>query len=134
MHRHHHHGAAAPRQPLRERAAVTQKSEDHDAGGAVVFRVQQQGTGNTGDCADAAVDAQQHAHRKAEAEAEAVARAALLGIEARLSGTDAWMLRHAAGAHIGIVHGLPALQAAVAGFEAARDDMRTLVQRMRSFR
>ena len=129
MHRHHHHGAAAPRQPLRERAAVTQKNEDHDAGGAVVFRVQQQGTGNTGDCADAAVDAQQHAHRKPES--DAIARAALLGIEARLSGTDAWMLRHAAGAHIGIVRGLPALQAAVAGFEAARDDMRVLISRMR---
>ena len=127
MHRHHHHGAAAPRQPLR--AAVIQKCEDHDAGGEVVFRNQQQGTGNTGDCADAAADAQQHAHRKAEA--DAVARAALLGIEARLSGTDAWMLRHAAGAHIGIVHGLPALQAAVAGFEAARDDMRVLISRMR---
>ena len=132
MHRHHHHGAAAPRQPLHQRAAVIQKCEDHDAAGEVVFRDQQQGTGNTGDCADAAVDAQQHVHRKAEA--DAVARAALLGIEARLTGTDAWMLRHAAGAHIGIVRGLPALQAAVAGFEAARDDMRTLVQRMRSFR
>lgn len=67
----------------------------------------------------------------AKTTATTVARAALLGIEARQIGADAWLLRHARGAEIGIVRGLPALVAAVAGVEAAHDDVRELVQRMR---
>jgi len=66
----------------------------------------------------------------AKATATAIARAALLGIEARSIGPAAWMLRHAHGACIGTVHGAEALAAAVAGFEAARDDVLALVQRM----
>lgn len=64
--------------------------------------------------------------------ASATARAALLGIEVRQIDGGAWLLRHAFGADIGIVRGLPALAAAVAGFEAATRDVRELVQRMRS--
>ena len=62
--------------------------------------------------------------------ATAIARAALLGIEARSIGPAAWMLRHAHGACIGAVYGHEALAAAVAGFEAARNDVLALVQRM----
>lgn len=62
--------------------------------------------------------------------AAAITRAALLGIEARSIGPAAWMLRHAHGACIGAVYGHEALAAAVAGFEAARDDVLALVQRM----
>jgi hypothetical protein len=62
--------------------------------------------------------------------ATATARAALLGIEARPLGTDAWLLRSAAGATIGTVQGADALLAAVAGFEAARGDVAALVGRM----
>lgn len=62
--------------------------------------------------------------------ATAIARAALLGIEAHSIGPAAWILRHAHGACIGTVHGAEALAAAVAGFEAARDDVLALVQRM----
>lgn len=62
--------------------------------------------------------------------ATAIARAALLGIEARTIGPGAWLLRHAHGACIGAVYGAEALAAAVAGFEAARDDVLALVQRM----
>ena len=66
--------------------------------------------------------------------ATAVARAALLGIEARRAHfcAGAWLLRHAHGADIGIVHGTEALEAAVRGFESARDDVRALVQRLGS--
>lgn len=62
------------------------------------------------------------------------ARAALLGIEVRPIAPDAWLLRHASGADIGIVRGLPALDEAVAGFEAAHRDVAELVQRMRGVR
>ncbi|MBK8863534.1 MAG: hypothetical protein IPN37_05815 [Betaproteobacteria bacterium] len=62
--------------------------------------------------------------------ATAVARAALLGIEARRVPAGAWLLRHAHGADIGIVHGTEALEAAVRGFESARDDMAELVRRI----
>ena len=62
----------------------------------------------------------------------ATARVALLGIEVRALDDGAWLLRHAFGADIGIVHGEHALVAAVAGFEAATRDVRELVQRMRS--
>lgn len=65
-----------------------------------------------------------------KATATAIARAALLGIEARSIGPAAWMLRHAHGACIGAVYGHEALAAAVAGFEAARDDVAALVQRL----
>lgn len=67
-------------------------------------------------------------------ETTAQARAALLGIEARPIGPDVWLLRHARGADIGVVRGLPALDAAVAGFEAAHRDVAELVQRMREVR
>lgn len=60
----------------------------------------------------------------------AIARAALLGIEARSIGPGSWLLRHAHGACIGAVYGHEALAAAVAGFEAARNDVLALVQRM----
>ncbi len=59
-----------------------------------------------------------------------IARAALLGIEARSIGPGSWLLRHAHGACIGAVYGHEALAAAVAGFEAARNDVLALVQRM----
>lgn len=66
----------------------------------------------------------------AKSAATAIARAALLGIEARRVPAGAWLLRHAHGADIGIVHGTEALEAAVRGFESARDDVRALVQRI----
>ena len=69
-----------------------------------------------------------HYRKRAET---ALARAALVGIEARLLDSGAWRLRHAQGADIGIVQGLTALEAAVQGFEAARDDVQALVRRMR---
>ena len=62
--------------------------------------------------------------------ATAIAKAACTGIECHLIGVDTWLLRHAHGADIGMVHGLGALVAAVGGFEAATDDVRQLVQRM----
>ena len=61
--------------------------------------------------------------------ATAIAKAALLGIECRPIGADAWLLRHARGP-IGTVQGRNALQAVVAGFEAACADMRALVRQM----
>ena len=66
----------------------------------------------------------------AKSAATAIARAALLGIEARPVLGGAWLLRHARGADIGTVHGIEALEAAVRGFESARDDVRALVQRI----
>ena len=63
--------------------------------------------------------------------ATVTARAALLGIEARPIDADTWLLRHARGADIGIVCGLAALDAAVAGFEAAQRDVAELVQQMK---
>lgn len=66
----------------------------------------------------------------AKATATAIARAALLGIEVRSAGPAAWLLRHPHGACIGAVYGHEALAAAVAGFEAARNDVQALVQRM----
>ena len=66
--------------------------------------------------------------------ATAIAKAACLGIECHLIGVDIWLLRHARGADIGVVHGLGALVAAVGGFEAATNDVRQLVQRMRGGR
>lgn len=68
----------------------------------------------------------------AKSAATAIARAALLGIEARRVPAGAWLLRHARGADIGTVHGIEALEAAVRGFESARDDVRALVQRLGS--
>lgn len=62
--------------------------------------------------------------------ATVTARAALLGIEVRRIGADTWLLRHARGADIGIVRGLAALDAAVAGFEAAQRDVAELVRRL----
>ena len=64
--------------------------------------------------------------------ATAVARAALLGIEVHGIGAGAWLMRHARGAEIGAVRGTAALEAAVRGFESARDDVRALVQRLGS--
>ena len=64
--------------------------------------------------------------------AAAVARAALLGIEVHGIGAGAWLMRHARGAEIGAVRGTAALEAAVRGFESARDDVRALVQRLGS--
>jgi hypothetical protein len=58
------------------------------------------------------------------------ARAALLGIEAHRLADGAWLLRHARGADIGTVHGLDALAAAVAGFEAAQRGAAELVARV----
>lgn len=62
--------------------------------------------------------------------ATVTARAALLGIEVRPIDADTWLLRHARGADIGIVRGLAALDAAVAGFEAAQRDVAELVRRL----
>ena len=106
-------GAAAPRAntPTSDEAP----SRDQAAQG---FRIAQEVS------PDCAADAdQKHV-------ATAVARAALLGIEARRVPAGAWLLRHAHGADIGIVHGTEALEAAVRGFESARDDVRALVQRI----
>lgn len=58
------------------------------------------------------------------------ARAALIGIEVRRIADNVWMLRSAAGATIGTVQGLDALQAAVAGFEAVQDHLRELLQQV----
>lgn len=58
-----------------------------------------------------------------------VARAALLGIEVHGIGAEQWLLRHARGACIGTVNGCQALDAAIAGFEAAVSQVRALVQR-----
>ena len=69
-----------------------------------------------------------------KAVATAIAKAACLGIECHLIGVDTWLLRHAHGADIGVVHGLGALVAAVGGFEATTNDVRQLVQRMRGGR
>lgn len=60
-----------------------------------------------------------------------LARAALQGLEVHRLADGSWLLRHARGASIGIVHGVDALAAAVSGFEAAQADVRDLVQRMR---
>lgn len=78
MHNHHHQGAAAPGQALPERN-VGQKDEDHDAGGEVVFRDQQQWTGNSADAIDSAPFAQITAAVKAKI--GVVASAALVGLE-----------------------------------------------------
>ena len=59
------------------------------------------------------------------------ARAALLGAEVHRRAGGAWLLRHHAGAHIGVVHGADALAAAISGFEAAQADVRELVQCLR---
>ena len=83
--------------------------------------VEKQGNRDPRDCAETE-------HKRI---ATATARAALLGIEARPIAPDSWLLRHARGADIGIVRGLPALVAAVAGFEAAHRDVAELVRRMK---
>lgn len=62
--------------------------------------------------------------------ATASALAALIGMEVRRTADNAWMLRSAAGATIGTVQGLGALQAAVAGFEAVQDHLRDLLQQV----
>lgn len=103
----HHVGAAAP-------GPATPTSDKADAGNV----------GQVGEVREAS------APDSAKATAPAIARAALLGIEARSIGPAAWLLRHTHGACIGTVHGAEALAAAVAGFEAARDDVLALVQRM----
>lgn len=111
-----HVGAAAP-------GPVTPAESDEPAklGSGGGFRGQARTDDH--DCAEAA------AERKRAA--SAIAHAALLGIEASPLDGGAWLLRHANGAPIGTVHGLDALCAAVAGFQAAANDVRQLVQRMR---
>lgn len=104
---HHHVGAAAP-------GPVTPTSDKAD--GANVGPVEEAWEANTPD--------------SAKTTATTIARAALLGIEAHSIGPAAWLLRHAHGACIGAVYGHAALVAAVAGFEAARDDVLALVQRL----
>jgi outer membrane lipoprotein SlyB len=103
----HHVGAAAP-------GPVTPTSDKADAGNV----------GLVGKVREADVQ------DSAKATATAIARAALLGIEAHSIGPGAWLLRHAHGACIGAVYGHEALAAAVAAFEAARDDVLALVQRL----
>ena len=109
----HHVGAVAPGQVTPE---LTQKDETPGLAGAEGFRGKNSDGGGDGTC---------------KLIATAIARAALLGIEARPLTDGAWLLRHARGADIGIVHGIGALTAAVAGFEAACSDVRALMQRMR---
>lgn len=115
----HHVGAAAP-------GLVTPAESDEPAklGSSGGFRGQVRTDDH--DCAEA--DA------KRKRAALATAHAALLGIEARPLDGGAWLLRHANGGPIGTVHGLDDLVAAVAGFEAAANDVRQLVQRMRGAR
>ncbi|MFT3818331.1 MAG: hypothetical protein QM750_11965 [Rubrivivax sp.] len=55
--------------------------------------------------------------------------AAHLGIELRALDSDGWLLRHAGGASIGVVRGGDAVGAALAGFEAARNDVLALIAR-----
>ena len=104
---HHHVGAAAPGQvtPTSDKAGVA------SAGQVVEVR-------------------ESNAPDSAKATASTIARAALLGIECRAIGPNAWLLRHAHGACIGAVHGAEALAAAVAGFELARNDVLELIQRL----
>lgn len=52
------------------------------------------------------------------------------GLTRHRIGPAAWMLRHAHGACIGTVYGHEALAAAVAGFEAARNDVLAIVRSM----
>ena len=102
-----HVGAAAP-------GSVAPTSDKADAGNV----------GQVGEVREA------NAPDSAKATATAIARAALLGIEARSIGPAAWLLRHANGAHIGAVYGHEALAAAVAGFEAARNDVLAIARTM----
>ena len=60
----------------------------------------------------------------------AMARLALLGIEVRGFGADAWMLSYGNGVRIGLVRGIDALTAAAEGFEAARADVQAMVGRL----
>ncbi len=109
-------GAAAPGQ-----VTPVESDEPAELGSSGGFRGQE--TADSLDCADTGTDC--------KLIATATARAARLGIEARPLASDVWLLRHANGASIGTVQGLGALAAAVAGFEAAANDVRELVRRMR---
>lgn len=91
-------------------------------------------TADSCDCAQSGAVAQvlnQHDVATTKLIVDAVARAALLGIEAHRLAGGGYLLRHARGATIGIVGGDDALAAAMSGFEAAHNDVRLLVQRMR---
>ena len=103
MRQNHAHGAAAP-------GAVT---PERDNAGWQAGVIGEQGQGDGPNCA-----------------AAAIAKAALLGIAVQPLA-DGWLLRHAGGASIGVVHGVGALAAAVGGFELAVADARELVQRLR---
>ncbi|MFT3818299.1 MAG: hypothetical protein QM750_11805 [Rubrivivax sp.] len=61
--------------------------------------------------------------------ASATARAFDMGIEAKPLGGGAWLLRSALGSDIGATRDAKALFAAVAGFEAARNDVLALIAR-----
>lgn len=105
-----HVGVAAP-------GMVTTRSDEAPAlAGAEGFKGNR--TAGSGDCA-------------AKLIATATARAALLGIEVHQIDGGAWLLRHARGGSVGTVQGLPALDAAIVGFEATQHDVRELVQGMR---
>ena len=105
---HQHVGAAAP-------GSVTPKSDNAPWQGCVIGQHSKVNGGNS----------------VTKSVATAIAKAACLGIECHLICVDTWLLRHAHGADIGVLHGVSALVAAVGGFEAANNDVRYLVQRMR---
>jgi hypothetical protein len=84
--------------------------------------VKLQGTADSSDCADVEAEC--------KLIATCAARAALLGIEVRELRGGAWLLQHASGASIGAVRGQQGLSSAVAGFEAARNDVAVLVRQI----
>lgn len=102
---HQHVGAAAPGQVPPSRNDETRAQPGFIEGITEV---------DSGDCA-----------------AKLLARAARLGIEAHQLEGGAWLLRHALGASIGVVHGVAALDAALGGFEAVQIDVRDLMKCMR---
>jgi hypothetical protein len=126
MHR-HHYGAAAPGPAAPERHALSpdERKPADEAG----LRGNDNQTDNSLHSVAACAVPQEVAASKRVA--TAIARAALLGIEAQPVGAGAWLLRHACGGKIGIVHGIADLGAAIRGFEDARDDVAALVRRMR---
>lgn len=101
--------------------ALPERATSDKADAANVGRVEGQEQEDSGD--SAAADTARKPH------VTLVARAALLGIEVHGIGAEQWLLRHARGACIGTVSGCQALDAAIAGFEAAVSQVRALVQR-----
>lgn len=111
------HTVCAPAQGL----TAPERPQKDEAPGVTAEGSRGQGTADGSDCASTT--------EARKLISTAIARAALLGIEVCELAGGAWLLRTARGADIGTVRDVRTLAAAISGFEAARDDVRGLVQR-----